>query len=636
MSWIQRLYETYENCANAPQFAGDPPMPVSHTKQQAHIEIVIDGDGNFIRATIVPKEETIVPATEESAGRTRKAVPHALCDKIQYCAGDYERFGGTKDFGYPEFLSQLEQWVAADFHSKAAAVLKYVSKGSVVRDLADAGVVALRSDGMLMTEWSGEGTPPELFRLLTPDAKTKQRDQGSAFVRWRVQIQGEATSAVWDDGSLRESWMRYCDRRGGDTDVCMVTGELALVSVNHPKRLRHGADGAKLLSSNDESGFTFRGRFESSTQAYGVGSIVSQKAHSALRWLIGRQGARAGEQVFVAWAIGGAPVPDPLVDTFDLFALVSPEPHISVRSSYSGDAGQRFAMQLKSAMQGYRAALPETEKIAIIGLNSATPGRMAITFYREFGGHEFLDRIATWHSTTAWHQELSKERRFVGAPAPRDIAEIAYGRRIDDALLAATVERLLPCIIDGRALPRDLVMAAVHRSCNRSGLEDWEWRKTLGVACALYRGLERGEGYEMSLEEDRSSRDYLFGRLLAIAESIEESALHAAGEKPRETSAAKLMQRFSMHPCSTWTTIELALKPYENRLRSRWPQVLTSRRKQLDAVMGKFRPAEFVSDTPLSGEFLLGYHCQRAVLWGGGKADSSGNYEGNSPKNGAE
>jgi CRISPR-associated protein Csd1 len=260
---------------------------------------------------------------------------------------------------------------------------------------------------------------------------------------------------------------------------------------------------------------------------------------------------------------------------------------------------------------------------------------MAITYYRELSGHEFLDRISSWHSGTAWHQDFAKDKKFVGAPSPRDIAEVAYGRRVDEALRVATVERLLPCIIDGRPLPRDLVLMAIRRSCNRAGVDDWEWRKSMGVACALYRGLEKREGYQMSLEVERRTRDYLFGRLLAIAENIEERALHVAGEK-RDTSAAKLMQRFSVRPCSTWRTITLALKPSESRLRARRPSVLLERQKLLDEVMEMFRPEEFVDDSARSGEFLLGYHCQRAALWGRGKEEVNVLDEGNSPKNGAE
>jgi CRISPR-associated protein Csd1 len=35
----------------------------------------------------------------------------------------------------------------------------------------------------------------------------------------------------------------------------------------------------------------------------------------------------------------------------------------------------------------------------------------------------------------------------------------------------------------------------------------------------------------------------------------------------------------------------------------------------LDTVVGMFRPGDFTSDGRLTGEFLLGYHCQRAALW---------------------
>jgi len=72
----------------------------------------------------------------------------------------------------------------------------------------------------------------------------------------------------------------------------------------------------------------------------------------------------------------------------------------------------------------------------------------------------------------------------------------------------------------------------------------------------------------MTLETDRTSRDYLYGRLLAIAEHIEGRALYVGGET-RDTTAAKLMQRFADRPASTWRTIELALTPSKSRLRAK-------------------------------------------------------------------
>ncbi len=117
----------------------------------------------------------------------------------------------------------------------------------------------------------------------------------------------------------------------------------------------------------------------------------------------------------------------------------------------------------------------------------------------------------------------------------------------------------------------------------------------------------------MSLEQGRTSRDYLFGRLLAVADHLENRALFVAGEN-RDTTAAKLMQRFSDHPYSTWRTIELSLAPYRARLRSKRAAFLTEMEKLTDEIVSAFSGQDFMSEARLSGEFLLGYHCQRQAL----------------------
>jgi CRISPR-associated protein Csd1 len=85
MSWIQKLCDTYNNCQAMIGVEGDenevPLLPICHTTQKAQIEIVIDQDGNFKRAKVIPKNEarTIIPCTEGSSGRTveRQLIPFA-------------------------------------------------------------------------------------------------------------------------------------------------------------------------------------------------------------------------------------------------------------------------------------------------------------------------------------------------------------------------------------------------------------------------------------------------------------------------------------------------------------------------------------------------------------------------------
>lgn len=117
----------------------------------------------------------------------------------------------------------------------------------------------------------------------------------------------------------------------------------------------------------------------------------------------------------------------------------------------------------------------------------------------------------------------------------------------------------------------------------------------------------------MALERERNSRDYLYGRLLALAEHLEGRALYVGGER-RATSAEKLMQRFADRPYSTWRVLETGLTPYKVRLNAKRHGFLNAVQQEIDAVCAQFETDDFVSDKRLSGEFLLGYHCQRAAL----------------------
>lgn len=627
MSWIQKLHETYELCAGLPLFSSNPLLPISHTTQQAHIEIVIDGSGNFRRASVVSKEDqtTLIPCTEESGGRAgSKPKNHPLCDKLQYVAGDYRELGGEVTVGFAKeeeephrsYLKDLEAWGASpDGHLKLAAILTYVRKKHVVHDLVRERLLPLNSQGKLLKKWDGDKKDvPAIFKVIPAGSSPED-----AFIRWHVEIANDPEPAIWKDKEIMDAWIRYYASQQTKHGLCMVTGNETILAEQHPAKLRNAGDKAKLISSNDTSGYTFRGRFIDAVQACGVGFVVTQQAHKALQWLLDferRQAFRNGNQVIVAWAVSGKSLPDLFNNSAQMFGLESREEDVA--PAYQGDAGQAFAVRLKRYIAGYRTRLGPTDAIVVMALDSATPGRMAITYYRELTGSEFLERIQLWHESCAWHQNFGKNLKFVGVPSPRDITEAAYGRQVEgksgEKLRKATVERLLPCIIDGRPIPRDIVESTVRSAVNRPGLEKWEWEKNLGIACALFRGHHKQRSYEMALELDRTSRDYLFGRLLAVAERIEDMALYLAKEN-RGTSAAKLMQRFADHPYSTWRTIELSLAPYKTRLRSRSPGFLVNMEKLLDGIICTFRGQDFMSEARLSGEFLLGYHCQRQALW---------------------
>jgi CRISPR-associated protein Csd1 len=615
MSWIEKLYQTYENNTGAIGNDAVPLLPICHTTQNAHVTIVIDRNGSFLRAAIVPKSEarTIIPATEDSAGRTSGPTPHPLCDKLQYVAADYTRYGGEKVPCIDKYRELLSKWIDSDDRQwKLRAVASYVSKGQVIADLINASVLYLdESTGVLVDEWSDKNDTPGIFKLLPGgyDKKGNKKPwQADVFVRWSVEIPGDPQPEVWPDKGLWRSWENYYGSLKETKSLCFVTGTEIPLADQHPAKIRNDGDKAKLISSNDLTGYTFRGRFSSADEACGVGFHVTQKAHSTLRWLIARQGRRDGDQAVVAWAVSGVDVPDPLADTFSfvLGGAQAPPPK-------TGYTAQEVGTALSRKMAGYSAKLKSTDAVIVLGLDSATPGRMAISYYRELTGSEFLERIESWHTGCCWQQYFGKDKIFFGAPAPRDIAEVAYGRRIDDKLRKATVGRLLPCVVDGVPIPRDLVESCVRRASNRNGMDYWECEKSLGIACALFRYHHKERRYQMALERERKTRDYLYGRLLALAEHLEGRALYVGGEM-RATNAEKLMQRFAERPQSTWLILETGLTPYKVRLSAKRSGFLYAMMQEMDDVIAAFDTVDFVSDRRLTGEFLLGYHCQRAAL----------------------
>ncbi len=657
MSWMAKLYDTYEAGMQLDLPETDQLMPISHTLQNAHIKITIDGGGNFKRAEVLEKTQIVLPATEKSAGRSSGEAPHPLADKIQYVARDYPEYGGKKPGYFDGYLKQLDDWCSSiHAHSKAQAVREYVEKGMVVKDLVEHKILFVDEQNNLLSSWpkDSECDAPKIFKVLPKEKGLL--DQGNALVCWSVEDkQGDPVSDTWKDQQLQKAWINYEAANNTQTGLCYITGKEVPLAVNHPAKLRHTGDKAKLVSSNDMSGYTFRGRFTDSkksierqgTQSVGISFDVTQKAHNALRWLISRQSSfRNGDQAIVAWAISGTDIPQPMVDTWDFLGeelqeVTNPLSDTGSRIDHTIDLGQSFSKALSKYMAGYQAKLKVTDNIVIMGLDSATPGRMAVTYYQEFFPEEYIVRISQWHNDFAWFQRHKIEQDVgkkkpklktvwpVCAPSPKAIWEAVYGSTVSDSLKKNTIERILPCIVESQPFPRDLVEKAVQRACNRSTKrlpdqysnrksEIAAWERHLGIACALYRGFSKrnpnqNKEYIMGLEQDNTSRDYLFGRLLAIAERLEDMSLYVADEK-RSTTAARLMQRFADRPASTWRNIELALQPYIQRLKNNRAGFLHNMQVLLDEVMNKFAEGEFINDKPLNGEFLLAYHSQRLDL----------------------
>jgi len=533
-----------------------------------------------------------------------------------------------------EYLCLLKGWVDSKkyCHWKVKAVFDYISKGNVVKDLIDVGLLYTFNDQtkkQLIFKWSEQGEkgqvkPPLIHSIIGGE-------QGNAMVRWRIQKQGEANDTTWNDYSLINSWQDYMYSIQEKNGFCQISGKKSFITLTHPKVI----DNVKLVSTPTNKDYlTFRGKFtDDGEQAVGIGFDVSQKAHNTLRWLISRQSFRNDTQVIIAWAVSGEKIPEPMKDSYSLLSLANiPIEEINTSDEqqidHTIDLGQSFAVNLNKYMSGYQTNLKQTDNIVIMGLDSATSGRMAITYYQEFYPDEYIKQISKWHNNFSWFQRHKKDKQTIwpiSSPSPRAITEVLYDEIIGDSikkkLKQNAIQRILPCIIESHIFPIDLLNKIIAKVSNRSAYkwdEQWLWEKHLCIACAIFKGhskqLKQNREYKIALDIERKTRDYLFGRLLAIAEQIEEMAIFLAKDRPRTTNASRLMQRFVDKPSETWLSISKGIIPYQQRIRGMLPPLESAYKKLLDDVSDTFDIDEFNSPNKLSGEYLLGFHSQRKWL----------------------
>ena len=281
---------------------------------------------------------------------------------------------------------------------------------------------------------------------------------------------------------------------------------------------------------------------------------------------------------------------------------------------------EEFAYAMNKRLVGYYGDIGNPQNIMILVIKEATPGqgRASIALYRELQNTDIVQALTNWYDGLLWYRSYWQRDRdgaggcvhSIGTPSPKEIAECAYGERVKPNQIEKTVQRLLPCILDGSAIPFDLEQQCIQSASKLLTLDTPYKRDfVLETACAVYKYNRNRikEEYQLALEENRTSRDYLYGRLLAVAHQEERAALKEMDQN-RETNALRYMQQFALRPASTWKLLYTdKLKPYRRHLKPGLAEWFEQRLQDISAL---FTADDYNSDSPLSGEYLLGYMCQ--------------------------
>lgn len=596
MGLFEKAIQTYDNYMRNP-----PPVPeghvamapVAHMITRADIEIVLDKEGNLVDAVSVDKNEPriIISATEGSAGRTKKIYPHPLCELLGYLMPSNEA-------KYNAYVKQLEAWTNSSYsHPKLAPVLSYVKKGTIFEDLLERNL------------------PVSSVDKKTGEVEIKEK----LLIRWR--ILGEEEEACWLDRSLYDAFTNYyLANLEGKKRLCMITGEETVMAVNHPKGIVPFYNGAKLISSNDDTNFTYRGFFEEPWQAASVGYEATQKAHNALKWLVQDRGVMIGGRVFICWNPKGDEV-------------IAPDKPLIATEQPIYDPGE-YRNALREVLSGRMSSYELGDEVIIASFSATTKttGRLSVTYYGEIPGQDMLQRLYDWDSTICWPHRVFGIR----TPTLRGIVNCAFGSQrkgtmavnargeqyqkmvleTDDAIMNKQMQHLISCRVDKTPINMGIVRALANRASHPEAYDRFVWEDILFTACAVirkYRTDRFEEVWSMALEPEKQDRSYQFGRLLAVMEKAEWDTYSA--DEDRDPNAIRYMNSFSQRPMHYAGILEKHLeKAYFRKLETKDRIKYKNMISQIMAKISEFPEEEW--NKPLENTFLMGYYLQRNELFG--------------------
>lgn len=637
MGWMQKLNEVYDTMiTEPPKEGGNEPvlLSVEFFKKPVKYLVTLKPDGTFSSARELTKEEQncIIPTTPEAETRTgANGMPYPLADQLKYFVCD-----GADNPLLAKYLEQLEDWCGQPDAPDCLRILYgYLKKRTLLQDM--------RSVSGLKVKYHKDETEKD----------GKGADAGAMVCFAVTGIDGDdKESRLWLREDVRRSWSEYAARdTEGETALCYVTGEQKKLLDSHPKILGN----AKLISSKDTGyPFQYKGRFSEDGSAATVSAYASIRARNALIWLMEKQGFRRYGLIIVAWNVQGGSLPvleeendgweeeQTLPDTFELYAAALKE-----AAEGHGEKLKHFQKQLGTCREKRERAAATV----ILGMEAATDGRMSVNYYQEMDGNSYVQNLEEWYNTCCWEYYSYKNgQRFISTPTPLMIANAVMGadsvkrakqdvrcKKSDAKKMKNLYKRLLCCIVDRAALPKNVLSSAVYRAefplSFQTDSGSWQrtgWDECVRTTCALIRRARFDDkkaqlGKKMQLDDATGGllpdglpqnrldaacydRDYLYGRLFAVADVLERRADKDSG---LPTNAIRMMQFFVQRPAEGWKQLHLKLIPYFNKLEGNasYYQYI------IGLIEQRFLPENLQDNASLGENFLLGLFAQTRELY---------------------
>lgn len=645
-------------------------LPIFHHNRRSKgndiLEIVLNQDGRADHLNFIPEDNFVIfPVTEESLNRTSGARAHPLCDDMQYLSQSldpqkYENYCASNTVWSEAVIRELQ----AETDETAQDLINFLQE--VQRLIRDHDLLTLSKELIKKAYNCEEGGQNKLKILTRPHsdqekAQYKSLDLNKAFITFRKQFGNlpKPDLNINTNQLLHTAHIKYiksCQAQEPETfDYCDLSGEEMFCTDTC-----RGLLGTSKIISVSNHTETYKGRFRNKQEVYRIGSETSERIFLMLKFFLEHKENSqylSDNATAVLWFekdllnVRGFDISQPveMSDGWFSFGQNGYEDEEEIYQPHS--LSNPLASHWKQLLVGQESLSPadEDDFFYLLIINKVSNGRMAIQATRTLPLARFIDNLRKWRDTCTWPRWDRYRQEFTNkTPSTWDIVNLAYGREEEgtitlrnDKLKSLAFRRLLPSILDGRPLPPDMARKMFTNFTKRA-LYPKTWAKVVYMTCALESKRRRDQGKEVTinmLEQDQQTRDYLYGRLLAIYEKIELDAMsnkstkdgdkqkdkqegkQAKGKedsdkdpgKRRVTNVEKLWSAFFQAPEKSLAILSRKIQPYLQRLKNQNPGFYVKHQKLLGEITMRIREAEDYHsryNSPLKEDAVFGYYAQ--------------------------
>ena len=558
---LRALYDYYHRCGNLPQKGME--------LKEIGFLIVIDKDGHFLRFEDrrIDKKQAQKFLVKKHVGRTSALVANYLYDNSGYV------------FGY------------SDKGDVAAQYLTFKEKVKTIREANPSNDSILAIDKFyqqeqpyILDQMRHDPLWPEIEKNLN-----KKYSTFSFLIEGDTRIAAEMTDLL----NMEE------DNPSEDGQICLVSGQRGNIVETTTATMIPGSQAtAKLVSFQVGSGYDSYGKLKGGNAPIGENAEFAYT--TALNHLLesnSRNKFMIGTRSFLFWAsrndVAGVQAEESI---FSMFGFDNQE-----------DNPNRNIEKVRKVFQAIYSGEIKTsseDTFYILGL-APNAARIAVVYWTEIPLKDFAGTICRHFEDMEVADMRLDKKPYMSLRSI--LSAVTLGGKVSDAT-PNLPDAVVKSIFQGLPYPHTLFAACIRRIRAESGDKD---KNAVHItrAAIIKAYLNRLKNNETKilrmLDKENTNQGYLYGRLFAVLDKIQEEANNQHSIRERYMNAA------SSTPAAVFSTILNLSNHHVENLKNEGRRVFFEKLKQ--EIISKIDADGFKAQLDLQdqGRFFIGYYHQR-------------------------